>query len=153
MIERLDDLTGSHLGTSPWLVIDQEMVDAHAEVTGDRDWLHNDVERAERESPFGTTIAQGSLLVGNLVRMQEQVLATLDDPTVAYALNYGFDRIRFVSPVPAGARVRAHLELQDARTRDDGATVVTLRVTLELEGAERPAMVAEWLGLIQPRTV
>jgi acyl dehydratase len=147
---RLQALIGTDLGPSRWLTIDQAMIDAHAEVTGDRDWLHNDVERARRESPFGATIAQGSLLIGNLVRLQEQVLRTLDDAAIAYALNYGFDRIRFLAPVPAGARVRAHFRVRDARQRPDGATVVVLGVRLELEDGDRPALVADWLGLVQP---
>jgi acyl dehydratase len=149
-IARLAAMERSSLGTSSWLTIDQAMIDAHAEVTGDRDWLHNDPERARRDSPFGTTIAQGSLLLGNLVRFQEQVLRTVDDPAIAYALNYGFDRIRFVTPVPAGSRVRAHFEVGDVHQRDDGAVVIVLDVRYELEGSDRPALVAEWLGLIQP---
>jgi acyl dehydratase len=141
--------TGETLGTSAWLTIDQAMIDTHAATTGDADWLHNDVERARRESPFGATIAQGSLLIGNLVRLQEQALSTADDPTIAYALNYGFDRVRFVQPVLAGSRVRAHLVLQAVRRRDETSVVVELGVTLELEGSERPAMVATWLGLLR----
>lgn len=116
-IARLAAMRGSPLGTSAWLTVDQAMIDAHAEVTGDRDWLHNDPDRARRESPFGTTIAQGSLLLGNLVRFQEQVLSTVDDPAIAYALNYGFDRVRFVTPVPVGSRIRAHFEVKDPAPR------------------------------------
>jgi acyl dehydratase len=147
----VEQRVGTTLGTSGWLTVTQAMIDAHAEVTGDRDWLHNDVERARAEGPFGTTIAQGSLLVGNLVRLQEQAIGTLDEPAIRYALNYGFDRIRFVTPVPAGARVRGRFDLAAIRHRDDGAGVLTLDVTLELEGHERPALVARWLGLVQPR--
>lgn len=139
---------GTSLGTSDWVTIDQAMIDAHAETTGDRDWIHNDVDRATREGPFGAPIAQGSLLIGNLVRLQEQVVRATADVGLAYALNYGFDRIRFVSPVRAGERIRAHLRLGDLRPRDDGARVVTLEVTVEVEGQDRPAMVATWLGLL-----
>jgi acyl dehydratase len=147
----VEQRVGTTLGTSDWLTVTQAMIDAHAEVTGDRDWLHNDVERARAESPFGTTIAQGSLLVGNLVRLQEQAIGTLDEPSIRYALNYGFDRIRFVTAVPAGARIRGRFDLAAIRHRDDGAGVLVLDVTLELEGHERPAVVARWLGLVQPR--
>ncbi|WP_052669083.1 MaoC family dehydratase [Nitriliruptor alkaliphilus] len=139
---------GTSLGTSDWVTIDQGMIDAHADTTGDRDWIHNDVDRATREGPFGAPIAQGSLLIGNLVRMQEQVVRATADVGLAYALNYGFDRVRFVHPVRAGERIRAHLQLADLRPRDDGARVVTLEVTVEIEGRDRPAVVAAWLGLL-----
>jgi acyl dehydratase len=139
---------GSALGTSRWVTIDQASIDAHAATTGDADWLHNDPQRAATEGPFGAPIAQGSLLIGNLVRLQEDVIRATEDVGVAYALNYGFDRIRFVSPVRAGERVRAHLTLRDRRRRPDGATVVTLEITLEIEGRDRPALVAHWLGLL-----
>jgi acyl dehydratase len=144
----LDLEVGSDLGTSEWVTIDQAMIDAHARTTGDEDWIHNDPARAAAEGPFGAPIAQGSLLIGNLVRLQEQVIRASTDVGVAYALNYGFDRIRFVTPVRAGERIRAHLRLLDQRTRDDGSTVVTLEVTVEIEGRERPALVAHWLGLL-----
>jgi acyl dehydratase len=145
----LPDLeVGTHLGVSDWVTIDQAMIDAHAATTGDEHWIHNDPERAASEGPFGAAIAQGSLLIGNLVRLQEQVVRATSDVGVAYALNYGFDRIRFVRPVRAGERVRAHLRLLDRRSRDDGSTVVTLEVTLEVEGREGPALVAHWLGLL-----
>jgi acyl dehydratase len=145
----LGDLeVGTDLGVSRWLTVDQAMIDAHAETTGDRDWIHNDVARATTEGPFGAPIAQGSLLIGNLVRMQEQVIRAIEDIGLAYALNYGFDRIRFVSPVRAGERIRARLQLAGLRTRDDGARVVTLEVEVEIEGRDRPALVASWLGLL-----
>jgi acyl dehydratase len=95
---------GAELGVSDWVTLGQATIDAHAEVTGDRHWIHNDPDRATREGPFGAPIAQGSLLLGNLVRMQEQVIRTVDDIGLAYALNYGFDRVRFIHPVRAGPR-------------------------------------------------
>jgi acyl dehydratase len=147
-LARLRAAAGSDLGVSEWLTISQEMIDAHARTTGDREWIHNDPERARRESPFGTTIAQGSLLLSNLVRFQEQVLPTVDQPALAYALNYGFDRVRFVRPVPAGGRIRARLGLREVRERPDGALVV-LDVVLEREGEPEPAVVAQWLGLVR----
>lgn len=146
-----DDLTarvGTELGVSEWLEVTQPLVDAYAEVTGDREWLHNDPERARRESPFGTTIVQGSFLLANLVRFQEQVHSLATDPSLAYALNYGYDRVRFVRPVPVGSRVRARFWIRDARARDDGVVVV-LDVEVEVEGQDRPALVAEWLGFVR----
>jgi acyl dehydratase len=148
-LDRLRELAGRELGVSDWGPVTQQMLDAHAATTGDRDWIHNDPERARTEGPFGATIAQGSLLLSHLVRFQEQVLPTLDDPTFAYALNYGFDRVRFVRPVPAGARIRGRLGLRDVRDRDDGALVV-LDVRIEVDDEDdRPAVVAQWLGLVR----
>lgn len=145
----LDDLEpGTELGASNWVTLDQATIDAHAEVTGDRDWIHNDVERATREGPFGAPIAQGSLILGNLVRMQEQVIRTVDDIGLAYALNYGFDRVRFVHPVRAGERIRAHLRFGGVTDRGDGSRVVHLDVEVEIDGRDRPALVAAWLGLL-----
>jgi acyl dehydratase len=148
-LERLRAVQGADLGVSEWLTVTQELVDAHAATTGDRDWIHNDVERARRESPFGTTIAQGSFLLANLVRFQEQVLPTLEEPALAYALNYGFDRVRFVRPVPVPSRIRGRLGLREVREREDGALVV-MDVRIEREGEQDPAVVAEWLGLLRP---
>jgi acyl dehydratase len=147
-LDRLRAAEGGELGVSDWVPITQDMLDAHAATTGDRDWIHNDPDRA-RDGPFGTTIAQGSLLLSHLVRFQEQVLPTLDNPALAYALNYGFDRVRFVRPVPVGARVRGRLTLREVRTRSDGALVV-LDVRVEVDDADdAPAVVAQWLGLVR----
>lgn len=148
VVDRVRALVGTELGVSDWLTLTQEMVDAHAETTGDRDWIHNEPARAAAEGPFGGPIAQGSLLLSNLVRFQEQVLPTLAEPALAYALNYGFDRVRFVRPVPVGARLRARIGLREVRGRPDGAVVV-LDVDLELDDADGPALVAEWLGLLR----
>jgi acyl dehydratase len=142
---------GAELGTSDWVLLDQAMLDAHAATTGDAEWIHNDVERAQVESPFGGTIAQGSLLLSNLVRLQEQVMSVSADTPFGYALNYGFDRVRFIRPVLAGSRIRGRFEVADVRSRDDGRAVVVLGVTLEVDDDdERPAVYAEWLGLLQP---
>jgi acyl dehydratase len=142
---------GAELGTSDWVVIDQAMLDAHAATTGDAEWIHNDVQRAQAESPFGGTIAQGSLLLSNLVRLQEQVMSISTDTPFGYALNYGFDRVRFIRPVLAGSRIRGRFEVVDVRSRDDGRVVIVLGVALEVDdGDERPAVHAEWLGLLQP---
>jgi acyl dehydratase len=147
-LDRLRAAEGGELGVSDWVPITQDMLDAHAATTGDRDWIHNDPDRA-RDGPFGTTIAQGSLLLSHLVRFQEQVLPTLDNPALAYALNYGFDRVRFVRPVPVGARVRGRLTLREVQTRSDGALVV-LDVRVEVDDADdAPAVVAQWLGLVR----
>jgi acyl dehydratase len=140
---------GQELGTSGWAVVDQARIDAHARATGDADFLHNDPERAAREGPFGRTIAQGSLLLSMLVGFVNEIAPLAED--VAYALNYGFDRVRFVRPVLEGARVRARMSLRDLRPKGDGRFIVVLDARLEVEGQAEPALVAEWLGLVTPR--
>jgi acyl dehydratase len=148
-LDRLRAAEGSELGVSDWVPVSQAMLDAHAATTGDRDWIHNDPDRARRDGPFGTTIAQGSLLLSHLVRFQEQVLPTLDNPALAYALNYGFDRVRFVRPVPVDVRIRGRLALREVRDRPDGALVVfDVRVEVDDED-DAPAVVAQWLGLVR----
>lgn len=136
---------GSELGTSAWVTIDQARVEAHAEATGDRDWLHDDPERAAREGPFGGAIAQGSLLLSLLVGCVNEIAPFADD--VAFAPNHGFGRVRFVRPVPVGARVRARMRLADLRPKGPGRWLAVVDARVEREGAEEPALVAEWLGL------
>jgi len=140
---------GEELGTSDWLCVDQARIDAHAATTGDDDFLHSDPERAAREGPFGRTIAQGSLLVSILVGFVNQIAPLAEH--VAYALNYGFDRLRFVRPVLEGARVRGRMTLREIRPRADGRFVVVIDARLEVEGQTEPAVVADWLGLVAPR--
>jgi acyl dehydratase len=148
-LARLRTAEGSELGVSDWVPITQDMLDAHAATTGDRDWIHNDPDRAHRDGPFGGTIAQGSLLLSHLVRFQEQVLPSIDSPVLAYALNYGFDRVRFVRPVPVDARIRGRLALREIRDRADGALVVfDVRIEVDDED-DAPAVVARWLGLVR----
>jgi acyl dehydratase len=150
--EALRGRVGTELGVSDWVIIDQAMVDAHAATTGDEEWIHNDPDRARAEAPFGGPIAQGSLLLSNLVRMQEQVLAVAADTPFGYALNYGFDRVRFVRPVLVGSRVRGRFEVAEVRMREDGRVVIVLGVDIEVDdGDERPAVHAQWLGLLPPR--
>ena len=139
--------TGEELGVSDWVTIDQARIDAHARNTVDQDWLHNDPERAAKESPFGgKTIAQGSLMLSMLVGFVDEIAPLADD--IAYALNYGFDRVRFVRPVPVDSRIRARMVLANVRPKGDGRYLVTIEATLEAEGAEEPRLVAEWLGLL-----
>jgi len=141
---------GEELGTNGWAAVDQGRIDAHARATGDDDFLHSDPERAAREGPFGRTIAQGSLLLSMLVGFVNEIAPLAEH--VAYALNYGFDRVRFVRPVLEGSRVRGRMALRDVRPRGDGRFVVVLDARLEVEGQAEPALVAEWLGLVAPRS-
>ena len=130
---------------SDWFAIDQETIDRFADVTGDRQWIHVDVERARRESPGGTTIAHGYLTLSLLPAMRAQVGVV--PPGATRTINYGLDRVRFLEPVPAGARVRGRIVLSGVDERANGLLVRTTN-TVEIEGSERPALVAETLVLV-----
>lgn len=142
----LSDFIGRELGVSGWLTVDQERIDAFAACTGDRQWLHVDVERARRESPFGTTIAHGLLTLSLLPALRAEVGVV--PAGVRQVLNYGSNRVRFLAPVKAGARIRARVRLVAAEPRGDGRVLVTSENTVEVEGEERPALVAETLMLL-----
>lgn len=148
ILETISARVGQELGVSGWKTIDQAMIDAHAATTGDRDWLHNEPERAARESPFdGKTIAQGSLLLSLLVSFQEEIAPLAEE--VPYSLNYGYDRVRFIRPVLVDSRVRARMILKEVRPKGVDRAVVKTEVQLEVEGSETPHVVAEWLGMVQ----
>jgi len=136
---------GHELGVSDWMEIDQESIVRFAEATGDRQWIHVDAERARRESPYGGTIAHGYLTLSLLPAMRAQVGVVPDG--VARTINYGLDRVRFVEPVRAGARVRARIELIGVETKAGGVLMRTMN-TVEIEGSDRPALVAETLVLL-----
>ena len=138
-LEELRTLTGQEIGVSDWLTVTQEMINRFADVTDDHQWIHVDVERAKRESQFGTTIAHGFLTVSLLPSLSQQAMNVRGD--FKMRVNYGFNRLRFVSPVPAGARIRARFTAQKVTENE-----VTWLVTVDVEGSEKPAIVAEWLG-------
>jgi acyl dehydratase len=120
--------------------VSQADIDAFAAMTGDRQWIHVDVERAARESPWGTTIAHGNLTLSLVDGFRDELT---DQPPEAMGINYGYDRVRFVSPVPSGSRVRATMEVVSADEVGDGWWQVLQRFTVELEDAPRPAVVAD----------
>jgi acyl dehydratase len=132
---------GQEIGTSEWLVIDQSRIDAFADATGDHQWIHVDPERAARDTPFGATIAHGFLTLSLISALMRNILAI---GGLRMTINYGLNRVRFVSPVPAGSRVRARVALGAVEDAKDG-TQATWQVTVEREGAEKPVLVAEWL--------
>ncbi len=135
--------TETHVG--PWLVVDQERIDRFAEVTGDVQWIHTDPERAHRESPYGTTVAHGYLtlsLLPYLTRSNAPGFFERNYPGMRYRVNYGLNRVRFPAPVRSGARVRAHTVLLSAEKLEKGVQIV-YRLTVEIEGEEKPACVAE----------
>ena len=130
---------GSEIGVSEWLTVDQPRVDGFAEVTGDHQWIHVDVERARRESPFGGPIAHGYLTLSLLANFAQQCIAV---EGIRLAVNYGLNRVRFPSPVRVGSRVRARFVLLAVEDIEGGAQMVW-QATVEIEGADKPACVAE----------
>ena len=153
-IERLREAIGVERGPSSWRTISQEDIDAFAKVTGDHQWIHVDVERAKRESPFGTTIAHGNLTLSVIDGLREQITARdpQDLEQVALGVNMGWNRVRFPAPVPAGSRVRATAQLVAVEEKGDGWWEVVDRFTVECEGLEKPACVAESVGRVLLRS-
>lgn len=145
-VATIQDFVGKELGVSDWYTVDQRQIDAFADCTGDHQWIHVDVERAKRESPFGTTIAHGYLTLSLLPAMQFSV-GTLPGGITA-ALNYGADKVRFINPVKSGARIRDHMTLLAAEDKGGGRILTTTRHTVEIEGEEKPAMVADTLAML-----
>ncbi len=140
----LKALIGQELGTSDWMLVDQAMIDRFAEVTGDHQWIHVDVARAAKEMPGGKTIAHGYLLL-SLVPVLSRGCFQLAWPS--RSLNYGSDKVRFIAPVPSGSRVRLRQELVSVEDAAPGAHRILLRGVLEVEGQERPAMIAETIRM------
>jgi acyl dehydratase len=136
----IDDLLAhDDLGVSAWHEVDQDRIDRFGEVTGDRQWIHVDPERARREGPFGGTIAHGALTLSLCMTFLTEVVQV---DGVTFVVNGGFDRVRFQSPVRAGARLRGSVRLLQSRRLGDGARVV-VRTRAEIEGETRPACVAD----------
>lgn len=142
--EQLFEQIGRELGRSAWCVIDQERIDAFADATDDHQFIHVDPDRAA-DTPFGGTIAHGLLTLSMIVHLCLDHIPALRGTRMV--LNYGFDKVRFVAPVRSGSRVRAVSRLADARERSPGQLLVKLDVTIEIEGQDKPALVAEWLSL------
>ncbi len=135
----MDALVGQPLGSSDWLAVTQAMIDTFADATGDHQWIHVDVARAKAEMPGGSTIAHGYLTLSLLPALAAGVYRIRQR---SRGVNYGSNKVRFTSPVPAGARVRAHLRLKASEPVEGGRRLVT-EATVEIEGRERPALVAE----------
>ena len=137
----LGGLVGQEIGTSDWLVVTQDRINVFAEATGDHQWIHVDPRRASAETPFGTTIAHGFLTLSLLSALMRDAV-TVNGPRMT--LNYGLNRVRFVSPVPSGSRIRARIAL--GRIDEMGESIqATWSVTIEREGGAKPALVAEWI--------
>jgi acyl dehydratase len=141
--DELKSAVGTEVGVSEWLEITQDRINKFADATGDEQWIHVDVERAARESPGGTTIAHG-LLSLSLIPLFMRAIIGLKG--LKNTLNYGANRIRYLTPVPAGSRLRGRVEIVAAEDVPPDALRVTYKVTIEIDGGKRPACVAEVIG-------
>ena len=145
-VATLDAFVGYELGVSRWVVIDQQRIDDFANCTGDTQWIHVDVERANKDSPFGGTIAHGYLTLSLLAPLAMQIGVIPDDASAG--LNYGLDKVRFMAPVKAGARVRNRVTLVSVERKPGGRALVKTMNELQIEGEEKPALVAETLAML-----
>ena len=147
-LSEIPRFVGQELGVSSWITVDQSRIDQFAECSGDRQWIHVDVERAKRESPYRAPIAHGYLTLSLDAPLQMEICAVPTDAAAAF--NYGLDKVRFLAPVKAGARVRLRVALINVE-RKGGGVVLKTSNTLEIEGSDKPALIAESLALITPR--
>jgi acyl dehydratase len=153
-IARLRDVIGVHRGPTSWRTVSQEDIDQFARITGDHQWIHVDVERAKRESPFGVTIAHGNLTLSLIDGLREQIVTrdAADLDAIQLGVNMGWNRVRYPAPVPAGSRVRATAELLSVEEKGSGWWEIVDRFTIEVEGGEKPACVAESVGRVLLRS-
>ena len=140
------ELAGADLGTTEWVTVEQQRINEFADATGDHQWIHVDVERATAESPFGGPIAHGYLTL-SLVNLFLPDLVTVEE--FSMGVNVGLERVRFTSPVPAGARIRGRGEVVSV-TEEKGGVQAVVRVTVEIEGSDRPACVADTISRFFP---
>jgi acyl dehydratase len=137
-------LVGRELGPSEWVTVDQTMIDRFAEATGDHQWIHVDVERAKQEMPGGKTIAHGFLTLSLLPRLVKDLIQVTRR---RHGLNYGSNKVRFTSPVPAGSRVRLRQTIKQVEAVEGNGFRVTAESVIEIEGQARPAVIAETISI------
>lgn len=131
--------------TSDWIMVDQALINLFAEATHDHQFIHIDEARAKAETPFGGTIAHGFLSLSLMSKFVDDCLPGIENTVMG--INYGFEKIRFLMPVPAGSRLRGHFKLVECTERKPGEILNRYEVSVEIEGTEKPALIAEWLGL------
>jgi acyl dehydratase len=144
-LEELHSRIGTEVGVSSWLTIDQARIDAFADATEDRQFIHIDPQAAA-QTPFGGTIAHGFLSLSMLSRMAAEAMLVPDN--IKMAVNYGLDRVRFIAPVRSGQRIRGRFVLDSIDERAPGQLLLRHSVTVEIEGVDKPALTAQWLGLL-----
>ncbi|KJC58979.1 nodulation protein NodN [Bradyrhizobium sp. LTSPM299] len=145
-LETYQGMVGKVIGVSSWHLVDQGRIDTYADVIEDHQFIHVDLERSKQETAFGTTIAHGFLTMSLMSIMSYEVMPVVEG--TAMGVNYGFDKLRFISPVRSGKRVRGRFVLAEASLRKPKELLSRTAVTVEIEGEEKPALVADWLGLI-----
>ncbi len=143
--DQLNDFIGKEVGVSDWIEVTQERINKFAEATGDFQYIHVDPERAAK-TPFGTTIAHGFLTLSLLSTLGSKN-GTLKLENSVMGINYGLDKVRFINPVKAGSKIRARFTLQDATEKKPRHFLLKYNVIVEIEGSDKPAMQAEWLGM------
>lgn len=144
--DHLGEYVSKELGVSAWQTVDQSMIDRFAETTGDRQWIHVDVERCREHSPFGGPIAHGFLLLSLLAPLQMQLGILPED--ISQALNAGLGEVRFQAPVLAGERVRARVTLVSVQAKGEGRLLMITRNVMEIDGKDKPALVAEMAAML-----
>jgi acyl dehydratase len=145
-LEAYRAMVGTEVGVSCWHLVDQKRINSYADVIEDHQFIHIDPERAARETPFGTTVAHGFLTMSLMSIMSYEVMPVVEGTIMG--VNYGFDKLRFLSPVRSGSRVRGRFTLMEARLRKPTELLSRSSVSVEIEGEAKPAIAAEWLGLI-----
>lgn len=145
-IRELEEWEGRELAPSPWFRVDQARINAFADCTVDHQFIHVDPERVARETPFGSTIAHGFLTLALSVHLDSPEMSEIED--LGFVINYGLDKLRFINPVPVDSRVRVHSTLTEVRERGPGRVVVRLEKSMEIEGEEKPAWVAQQLFML-----
>lgn len=142
--DQLPDYIGKEVGVSDWLTVDQERINQFAEATGDHQYIHVDPERAAA-TPFGSTIAHGFLTMSLMVLMGYEGSTKLENTVMG--INYGFDKLRFINPVKVNNKIRGRFKLLSAEEKKPNHFLLKHEVTVEIEGEEKPALIAEWLGM------
>ena len=146
-LDRLRELAGQEVGTSDWMAVTQERINAFADATDDHQWIHVDRERAARESPYRTTIAHGFLTLSLVSALMRNAISI---GGLRMSINYGANRVRFVSAVPADSKIRARITLHSLTPVDGGAQQAIWNITVERDGTSKPCLVAEWLVRYYP---
>jgi acyl dehydratase len=145
-LETYRNMVGKEIGVSSWHLVDQNRINVYADVIEDHQFIHVDPERTKKETAFGTTVAHGFLTMSLMSIMSYEVMPVIEGTTMG--VNYGFDKLRFISPVKAGSRVRGRFTLTEATLRKPKELQSRTNVTVEIEGEAKPALVADWIGLI-----
>lgn len=148
-MQSIGEKVGQELGVTSWETLDQGRIQAFADCTGDQQWIHTDVARARKESPFGGPVAHGMLTLSLLPKWLFELPAAPAD--AGAILNYGFDKVRFLAPVKSGARVRARIKLLAAMPKEKGRVLLTQEYTVEIENEPKPALIAELLVMLVPK--